>query len=176
VKRTRAILLLLLISVGTTGAYFFFAIAAFTVRYEAKHRLGSEQLEILRLSIHEYLAARLDERELRINGRMYDVARVSHREDSVFVSCVHDRAEERLLSFVTVLFEDDPSPVQGIPDGLLQLLTAAYLVPSQHVGLRVVASEPAPLTIYHFSIRDFKLQYDSPPPWSASKSDLSNLV
>jgi hypothetical protein len=63
---------------------------------------------------------RLDEREFRLNGKLYDIVRTWEIADTIFFKCINDKREEELehqfFSFVVnnINSEELPLPIRNI--------------------------------------------------------------
>jgi len=67
------------------------------VRMEAQRELAEGPAETMRLSRVEWERARLDDQEMLLDGKMYDVKKVAVSGDSVVLVVKRDRKEESVL-------------------------------------------------------------------------------
>lgn len=74
--------------------------------HEQLRSLPAEQLEKIYLSPEEFVRVRVDEHEIKIGGRMYDIARVHTEGDSIIVYALHDAREDNLLNFVSFIINE----------------------------------------------------------------------
>lgn len=168
VKRLAAIVFLWVFLLNVAGAYLYFFVRLRQIRAEMHHALTrqpTEQLERLLLLPDEFVKARVDEHEIKLNGRMYDIARVDHTATHVVVYALHDSAEDNLLSLLDAILKNaakDKKPVPGMS-------LAQWMAEAPHG----VAWKPGscyafiiPATRYLFSLSGFIPAIISPPPRS----------
>lgn len=124
-------ILLAILLTNAAGFYFYYAAALQHLRWEQRARLAkmpARQLDRLILSLNEYSSAKVDEHEIRWQGKMFDVARVVAAGDSLHVYGLYDPKEDSLLSladhFLTSPFDSDK-----MPDVIKQYLSLQFLVP-----------------------------------------------
>ena len=78
------------------------------VRMEAQRELAEGPAEIMRLSLDEWEQVRLDEREILLDGKMYDVKKAAFSGDSVVLVVKRDRKEESVLDAGKALIHQSP--------------------------------------------------------------------
>src|SRR5687768_14442658 len=96
-----------ILAVNGTGFYVYYFLSLQNIRREMRERLkltADEELEILTLVAEDYKQAIADDHEVKVNGKMYDVARIKTLGDSVVVYCTHDEKEDDLLAFAAAIF------------------------------------------------------------------------
>ncbi len=114
------------------GVYLYFAVRLVHIRQIMREQLAvlpAEKLDCVRLSADDFIRFRVDEHELKIGGRMFDIARVVLNGDKLLVYGLYDEAEDNLLAFLNTVIlrlHEDENPM---PASLLTLLTQLYLVP-----------------------------------------------
>lgn len=81
-----------------------------------------------------FFQIKVDRKEIRLNGHLYDFRTVAESADSIRVALYHDQKEEALLSALGQLFqsgEDSGSaPAQHLAKWLAQSLGTFFLTPS----------------------------------------------
>lgn len=116
---TRRICLFILIIflVNLVGFFGFFLIRLNQIHEESREALKflpDSELDHFTLNPEEYQAAIINEREILIHDRMYDVARIVITEHQVDVYALHDEAEDDLLAFIKEVTnnaeKDGPAP------------------------------------------------------------------
>lgn len=93
--------------------------------------LPFEALDCVELSAEDFDRFRVDAHELKINGRMFDIARIIRYPDKIMVYGMYDEAEDNLLAFLNTVMlrlHKDDNP---LPASLLTLLTQVYVVPRE---------------------------------------------
>jgi hypothetical protein len=126
VKRSAAILFLSVFLLNIAGTYVYFLLRLQEIKAEMREALKSkptQELDVLELTVAEFQSARVDEHEIKVNGKMYDLARVEKKGDCLLVYCLHDEAEDNLLTLLDSILKNaskDKKPVPG--SALAQLL------------------------------------------------------
>jgi hypothetical protein len=166
IKKGLSAFILCLFLAHFAGFYIYFFIQLRQVRHEMRAQLKylpADQLQLIKLSNEDYKKAKVDEHEINVDGKMYDIARMYTKADTVFVYGVHDKAEDNLLAFLdkilTLPLKDKNSPNQ-----VLKFTSLAFIVPVvlQHTTIRCVI--PVTETGYLESGTTFIQHPDSPPP------------
>lgn len=101
-KKTAAILLVMLILSQGAGMFFMLKLRQSAARMNMKERLkkGVDDSELTHFVFHRDMPKEVSwvhEREFIYGGEMYDVVRKMSKGDSVFIACVHDHRETKLV-------------------------------------------------------------------------------
>ncbi|MCK9270201.1 MAG: hypothetical protein WC271_00425 [Bacteroidales bacterium] len=101
-KKTAAILLVMLILSQGAGMFFLLKLQQSAARMNMKERLkkGVDDSELTHFVFHRNMPKTVSwvhEREFVYGGEMYDVVRQVSKGDSVFIACVHDHRETKLV-------------------------------------------------------------------------------
>lgn len=132
--RLTYLLLSLLLLLQAGGAMLCCQVQQLRVRWEqheAMERRNKPQ-QTLVLSAERWRQCRYGKDEVLVNGHMYDVVSMNRRGNEVTLTVVCDEDEGEVLATIKKLLsgnEDDGTPV---PDGLLDLLCAAYVAPAMY--------------------------------------------
>lgn len=113
------------------GCYVYFISRLTAIRIEMREQLKllpEDQLTRLILTREEYLTAQVDNHEVKVNGKMYDIARVVQRGDQIMVYAIHDEAEDNLHSFLEEMVNRSENDNKPIPTQLSQLLTLTFFL------------------------------------------------
>lgn len=99
------------------------------VREEMMEELkrAETDLEVLCMSAKEYAHARVDEREVRFNGKMYDVRSIERKGDLLFLHGLRDHKEESLLGALKKLVHHSRDEKGRVGSGVIQLSVLSYL-------------------------------------------------
>ena len=87
--------------------------------------LPADQLTLIMLSQKEYAEAKVEELEIKVDGKMFDIARVDMRYDIVLVYCIHDEAEDNILAFLDKVLVSPLNDDQA--ESMMQFFTLNYL-------------------------------------------------
>ena len=122
-----------LIVLNVVGGYFYFWYRAVLIKQEMRlaiQTLPDEKLETLTLTVEEFQKSRIDDHEVKVDGKMYDVARITTDGEWVKIFCVQDKAEDNLLSFLDSFLnrmQNDQNPPGVISSfSLLQFLHVEF--------------------------------------------------
>lgn len=132
-KRFSTFVVLLIFSLNFLGFYAYYAFRLVEIRREMKAQLQflpEEQLNQFVFSSTEYEVVRRGDDEIQVKGRMYDIARMEMREDSVLVLALHDEAEDNLISFIQTIVKRSASDKKPLPSTVMDFFTLVYLLPA----------------------------------------------
>ncbi len=166
-KRLYAVLLVSLLFLNLVGLFLYFPIQLFQIRSEMQARLQNlpdDQLEILSLSENAYQKALVDEGEVKVNGKMYDIARIRISNNQVTLYAIHDEAEDNLLIFLDTVFKLLHQDKKLQLPQILQFISLSFL-PSP-LAEAVIPEFAIIVTRTAYQIADFSYicSIESPPP------------
>lgn len=113
------------------GCYVYFITRLTAIRIEMREHLKllpEDQLIRLTLTKEEYRSAKVDDHEVIVNGKMYDIARVEQHGNQILVLGIHDEAEDNLLTFLEEMVARSTNDKKPIPTQLSQLLTLTFIL------------------------------------------------
>ncbi len=98
------ILVLISFVFNSVGFIFLFVSEKETLKKETWKEIGEpksfERIETLSISLADYNAGnileRINEREIRFRGKMYDVVKEERQDDKLIFYCIHDEKEDKL--------------------------------------------------------------------------------
>ncbi len=162
-----ASLILVILWINSAGFYLYYFVQMRQIRLEMKAKLRSlppDQLEALVLSLTDFNCARVEEHEIRVDGRMYDIARTIMDGDSVRVFCIHDEKEDNLLALLNDVIGKPMERRSTLPEPVLQFIAMNFVMFSQSFEFVRSAGPSLPVEIYG----DLPLSRDgdipTPPP------------
>ena len=167
-KRSLSILFLGILLIQVSGCYVYFIARLTAIRIEMREQLNhlpDDQLTLLTLTTAEYHKAKVDDHEVKVNGKMYDIARVIFYKDKVLVYAIHDEAEDNLLSFLGEIVKRSTNDKKPVPSQLVQLLTLIF-IPTENQFPVNSSVTFIHATKYTQSYHAFPRLIDSPPPRS----------
>lgn len=126
--------------------------------------LPPEKLEKFSMDQAKFNKVLIDEHEIKVEGRMYDIARIEQDHQRVIVYAVHDEAEDNLLSFLDEIAKRPLQDKKSPPSQILQFIALTFLPPANAIlssrdGKRLEVN-----TIYSFNHSDITRTIESPPP------------
>ena len=120
--------------------------------------------EKLILTTDQYRLSMINEKELRFEGRMFDIKSISFNDGLVEVIAYHDKDEEGLISSIENFFGNSPENKKEIPVQVLKLLISLYTVPPNVIKFSLIYSSRE----YQLANQDFYNSFlgdvFSPPP------------
>jgi hypothetical protein len=129
-KKYTALLLLCICLTHLAGFYVYFAVRLADIRMAMREKLAElpdDQLDVVTIPAAEFQAAWLEEREMKWQGNMFDIARIENRDGVVDVYCVRDHDEDGLLNFLTSIVETTQQDTATTPTSVVQFFTLEYI-------------------------------------------------
>lgn len=166
VKKTIVILFLNILLLQVAGSYVYFIVRLSGIRNEMREQLKhkpDEELTLLTLTSQEFRKAKVDDHEVKVNGKMYDIARIFVKNDKVLVYALHDEAEDNLLALLNEMVKRSSNDKKPVPSQLIQLLTLIF-VPVESLSLQNSSTIFIYSTAYSETLLSFFSIIDSPPP------------
>ena len=126
--------------------------------------LPKEKLEVFSMNQQEFKNVLVDEHEIRVEGRMYDIARIESDHQRVIVYAVHDEAEDNLLSFLDEIAKRPLQDKKSPPSQILQFIALIFLPPTKTTLCNRDGKRLELNTKYTFNHSDITRTIESPPP------------
>jgi hypothetical protein len=166
-KRAGTILILVILLSNGTGFYVYYFLRLQDIRAEMRERLKllpDEELEVLTLTREEYRKSVVEENEVKVNGKMYDVARVKISGRIVRVYCVHDEKEDNLLAFAAELLSAPMKEKPSVPVQIFQFIGLNFILPTSDFDINNSGALVSIATPYGFALTEVCIQPSAPPP------------
>lgn len=167
VRRSISILLLTLLLANFAGSYIYFVFRALQIKREMRALLATlpdEELELIILTPEEFKQARVEDHEIKVHGRMFDIARVVEKDSKLYVYGVYDEDEDNLLSLLDAVLNNLQNDSTQTPPSI-SLFSALHYLPVQfEYNFNPLPVKSSSLTFYNKSFIDFISTIDSPPP------------
>lgn len=148
------------------GVYVYFIARLYDIKAEMRLALKAkpaEELEVLELTVAGFQQARVDEHEIEVRGNMYDIARIEKKGNNLVIYCLHDEAEDNLLSLLDSMLKNASKDKKQVPvNGMLFLLAFVAKADLQISALSSIASHPC--TFYSISLMETTRTVLGPPP------------
>lgn len=128
-KRYSIIFLLILVFFQSGGLMLLFSVQQEMIREEMREEIlrAESGSELLVLSVEEYMSAKVDSREIRWEGQMYDVVSVKKEEANVILKVLRDHKEETLLRSLKKIIRHGSEDKGRLLSGVLMLSFLPYL-------------------------------------------------
>jgi hypothetical protein len=166
VKRLASIVFLLILLLNLVGAYVYFGVRMVQIRKEMRAELREKddsELEKIVLSIKEYKKALVEDDEMELNYKMYDIARTEIKGDTIIVYCLHDENEDNLLVLLDSILTNSSNDKKPVPSSLLGFVNLIS-IPVQLDNTAVEISKENHQTAYLFSLSSSSKLILAPPP------------
>ena len=166
-RRFISILLLTLLLVNFASSYLYFAFRALQIKREMRALLATlpeEELALIILTPEEFKQARVEEHEIKVNGNMFDIARVVEKESKLFVYGVFDEDEDNLFAVLNAVLNNLQNDSTQTPPSFSLFSLLHYLPVQFEYSLTSLPAKSSSLTFYKKSSVDFISTIDSPPP------------
>jgi hypothetical protein len=153
-----------LLVLQTGGTLFFYRVQQLWVQYKMAELAESVAGEEIKLAVGDYQRSKIDDNEILLDGKLYDVREVSITDGIVTLHAVLDEEEGRIIQKITKSAEHGKNKVQH---KLIELLTMAYILPAEQ--LIYYYQEPGQNQFRAFQAylpKNFKC-VDAPPPKEA---------
>jgi hypothetical protein len=165
-KRFLSIIVITVFTLHFAGFYVYYAIRLLHIRQEMRNDLNKmplHELQKLTLSADEYERSKVGDDEVKLAGKMYDIAQIERVDNQIVIYAVHDEAEDSLLAFLNTVIKRGENDKKPLPQGLLALAGLQYL-PSIFQVLQPVFLDVKSFTHYLVSNCTFYPDLLSPPP------------
>jgi hypothetical protein len=124
--------------------------------------IPEEQLTRFDFTAGEFQRARVDDHEINVGGKMYDIARITEQGNFLVVLALHDEAEDNLLSFLNELVKRSTNDKKPIPEQLVNLLSLEFMLEKN--VLPVNCSQPIHHTSLYQKVASLVFQNNETPP------------
>lgn len=165
-KRLASIVFLLILFLNLVGAYVYFGVRMVQIRKEMRaelRQMDESELDKIILTIKEYKEALVEDDEMELNNRMYDIARTELQGDRIIVYCLHDENEDNLLVLLDSILSNSSKDKKPIPSSLLGFVNLISLPIHIDNTITEIAKEDHH-TAYLFSQSSSLKPILSPPP------------
>lgn len=125
--------------------------------------LSPEEMQVFELTIDDYESVRVNEHEIKINGRMYDHASPRFEKGMVILYAKHDEAEDNLLALLEEVVSTATKDTQKVPTELTTFFDLDFITQcSLPVSFTLTSKERPWLSSE--KLQSEKLPIESPPP------------
>jgi hypothetical protein len=166
VKKLLTIFFVAILSIQVVGCYVYFATRLISIRHEMREQLKylpTEELSVFTFTVDEFRKAKVNDHEIKVDGKMHDIARIESKEGQLYVYAVHDEAEDNLLAFLSEIASRSSKDKKPVPSQLLKLISLQFVKTEIswqiHSGDFIVHN-----TGYTVGASDFVQMIESPPP------------
>lgn len=128
--------------------------------------MPDEELEVVMLTPEVFQQARVEDHEIKVNGSMFDIARVVEKDSLFYVYGVYDEDENNLLSLLDAVLNNLQNDSGQAPPNFSLFSVLYYLPVTFDYHLTALPEKTFSQTVYTKSLVSFISLIDSPPPKS----------
>lgn len=125
--------------------------------------LPEEKLTRFQFTPEEFRKVRVEDHEIKVAGKMFDIARITEQGRLIVVFALHDEAEDNLFSFLGEMVSRSANDKKPVPVQIEQLLTLSFL-PTSFRMLHQGCLEINHTTPYRKADYETFVRLESPPP------------
>jgi hypothetical protein len=168
-KNIISVSLLLIFLFHFAGFYVYFIFSLNGIHKQMRNELKAtpfEKLQVFSFSKTDFEKKKIGEDEMKVNGKMYDIARVEENSESITVYCVQDGAEDNLLSFLDQILKNASRDKKPLPSVAFTFLSQADLSHCLILPCNSSVELPTAFTAYLNSLSNYSPRLLVPPPRS----------
>lgn len=112
------------------GFYAYFVVRQAQIRQEMREMIGSlpaDQFEIFELEIEEYEKIKVNDHEVRIDGKMYDHSTPKIENGKIILYAKHDKAEDSLIGFINGVVNKAANDSKPVPSVLINFFSLHFI-------------------------------------------------
>jgi hypothetical protein len=167
VRKLCSIFVLALLFANGVGFYCYYGLELLRIKAEMRRALRdapSKSLQMVELTVDEFQEALVEEGEIFVNGKMFDIARVEKASGELLrIYGLVDEEEGRLFQFIGEIFGKPINP-SSVPSVVINFLTLMFIVAAVFVLTRGFNPSPVILTYYPLSVSQLVADDISQPP------------
>lgn len=135
-------LLIFLLLLQAGGVIFFYQGKQFFLWREMRELIheANAPVQHMTLSVSDYHKYKVNNSEISVEGKMYDVRSVKITNGTVELVVIHDSEEEKILEAIAKRVRRN-DPHNNVPDPLIELITSAYILPVNTWQLEIIDIE-----------------------------------
>lgn len=149
----------------TGGLLMLYHLQKCWIQFETQEaiREGSLELEALSLSFNEFQKAKIDDGEMLLNGKMYDIKSVTIEGEAVTLLAFNDTKEENVLEKIKQ-YINRKLPNDEVPLQLVKFFSLVFLTPVHNHIVLFDQLNNHNFTYYSAIITSRSVDTFSPPP------------
>lgn len=135
-KKAGYILFLIILILQSGGMLLICNVQQCRIQFQMAEKLKSDKssFELITLTVNEYQKSRINSKEIRHSGKMYDVKSLTVQDGVVSLIVMNDNEEATILQTITNLVSHTNFPNSPLPNQLHQLISLVYIpVFSEHL-------------------------------------------
>ncbi|MEQ8363192.1 MAG: hypothetical protein RH948_10015 [Cyclobacteriaceae bacterium] len=165
-KRITSIIVLTVLLTHLIGFYVYFVVRQGQIRQEMRESIGSlpdEEFETFVFTPAEYNKVKVNDSEVKIDGKMYDHSAPKFENGKVILFARHDKDEDNLISFISNIVKSSKEDKKPAPSQLLSFFSLTFLSPHQ-LTFTVSQDKIQSFDCYSSNLLTQYFPVESPPP------------
>ncbi|MEP7197078.1 MAG: hypothetical protein ABI851_11220 [Saprospiraceae bacterium] len=148
------------------GLLLFYQIKQCFIQYEIQLALenDSTQFQKLTLTLDDFQKYKINENEVSINGKMYDIKSIAISSDKLELIVINDEEEEDLIDKIKKTTSSANRQNNTIPNKLVDLLSLNYISSTSLLNLLLNNAQQAIFNSVNDIIISYKSEISTPPP------------
>jgi hypothetical protein len=139
-KKIISISLLFIFIFQLVGFYLVFKVQKKILKNEIFAFIANNEIlldtDTLLLHISKFEKSKIEENEIRVNNKMYDIIKLEYKSDSVKITCINDSKEEKLFSDFQLLTKHSKNKTddkKNNTSSLIKILTQLLLCENSYL-------------------------------------------
>ena len=148
------------------GFYAYFVVRQNQIRQEMRESIGlipTEEFETFVLSEEEYHLIRINDHEVKIDGRMYDHSVPKFKNGKIILHAKHDKDEDNLISLLNEVVNSASKDKKPVPSQLFNFFGLTF-VPPATLAINDVCTTFKLLDHLKVDLLNQSYPIESPPP------------
>jgi hypothetical protein len=153
--------------VNSAGFYVYYIFELQRIRTEMREQLKflpEHELDVLDLSQNEFIEAQVEEHEVMVDGKMYDIARIESVGGRIKVFCVHDELEDNFLALFAELVSKPIEDTSSIPTTVVAFIQMSFVLNGDTIEFKNSFVQVTPGFSYLNSAGISITDIQTPPP------------
>lgn len=126
-------------------------------------QLPDEEFEVFTFTQEEYLLVRVNDHEVKIDGKMYDHSAPKFEKGKVVLYGKHDEAEDNLIGFLKEVVNNTSKDQKPVPSQLLTFFSLTF-ISQPPLAIDPVFKSEKLFGFYLASLISQNYPVESPPP------------
>lgn len=153
----------------TIGVVLLFQGQQYIIKQEMSNKLNQEsdysKLQKVVLSYQDYQKNKIDDNEIYIQGKLYDIKTIIHTRASVTLFVCYDNLEEEIIENIKDFFSGTESIPSASKHVLYSIFSLIYIIP-EHLICPNTLLQNSTFNFFSLKINDYIFYSDilTPPP------------
>ncbi len=165
-KKIGFIVLLSILLLQTGGLWLIYKAQQYYVQNEMEESLNNKEtiFQNLSLSLNDFQKDKVNDHEVSINGKMYDIKSINIKGNKVELLAVNDIKEESIIEKINRSLNNGDQQNQELPNHIFKILTLFYISPTTGYNFLFQVKRQHILPSFCEIIISHKSGISSPPP------------